>query len=82
MTTVRDIYISITINHGKEKRIMVQPVEARGHRSICTLLDLQDWDAAKRRLRELGVDIRHHRNKPVVNIEEVKAASKKWFKKS
>jgi hypothetical protein len=60
---------------------MVQAVEARGHRSICTLLDLQDWDAAVRRLNEIGVTIRHHKNKPIVNIEEVKAASKKWFKR-
>lgn len=63
----------------KEAR-MVHAVEARGHRSICTLVDLQDWDAATRRLKELGVTIRYHKNKPVVNIEEVKAASKKWFK--
>ena len=60
---------------------MVQPIEARGHRSICTLLDLQDWDAAVRRLDEIGVSIRHHKNKPVVNIEEVRQASKRWFRR-
>jgi len=59
---------------------MVEPVEARGHKSICTLLDVQDFDTARVRLEELGIKIRHQKNKPIVNIEEVKAASRKWHK--
>jgi hypothetical protein len=69
--------IQITLKGGD----MVQPIEARGHRSICTLLDLTDWDAAVGRLKEIGVTIKHHKNKPVVNVEEVKEASKRWFKR-
>lgn len=60
---------------------MVQPIEATGHRSICTLVDKQDWDAAVGRLDEIGVVIRYHKNKPVVNIAEVKSASKRWFQR-
>ena len=60
---------------------MVQPVEAFGRRSICMLVDRQDYDAACRRLDELGVKIRYVKNKPVVSIEEVREAVKKWFKK-
>jgi hypothetical protein len=59
---------------------MVEPIEARGHKSICTLLDVQDFDTARVRLEELGVPLRHQKNKPIVNIEEVKAASKRWHK--
>lgn len=61
---------------------MVQPVEARGHKSICTLLDVQDWDAACDRLKALGVPIAYHKNRPVVNIEVVKIASMKYHRKS
>jgi hypothetical protein len=75
---VRDIYISITINGRKEGKVMVEPVEARGRKSLCTLVDLQDWDAAKNRYDELGVAIRYYKNKPCVNIDEVKTASKRW----
>ncbi len=59
---------------------MVEPVEARGHKSICTLLDVQDFDTTRIRLEELGVKIKHQKNKPIVNIEEVKAASRRWHK--
>ena len=78
---MRDVYISITINGPKGGKVMVKPVEARGHRSICTLLDVQDWDTAKIRLTALGVRITHQKNKPVVNIEEVNQASKRWCRK-
>ena len=78
------IKINISSRRGKPFEIvlkggdMVKPIEARGHRSICTLLDVQDWDTAKIRLAELGVRLTHQKNKPVVNIEEVNKASKKW----
>lgn len=60
---------------------MVQPIEARGQKSLCALVDLSDYDAACRRYKELGVKIRYSKNRPVVNIEEVNAASKKWHRK-
>ena len=60
---------------------MVQPLEARGQRSLCTLVDLQDWDAAQRRYDEIGIEIRYHKNRPVVLIEEVKTALRAWYRK-
>lgn len=73
-----DVYVIVNFNCGGRKA-MVEPVEARGHRSICSLLDLQDWSAAVRRLKELGIEIRHHGNRPVVSVEQVREASRKWF---
>lgn len=83
------MFVKLNISQGKGKPIeitvkgvgMVEPIEASGCRSICTLVDKQDWDAAVRRLDELGVPIRYHKNRPVVNVEEVKKASRKWFLK-
>lgn len=60
---------------------MVQPVEARGQKSICILLDVADWDTARLRLQELDVQLAYHKNRPVVNIEVVRIASMKWHKK-
>lgn len=61
---------------------MVQPGEARGRKSICTLVDLQDYDAACRRLDELKVPIAYSRgNKPIVNVQLFNEASKRWVLK-
>jgi hypothetical protein len=84
-----NIKIKLSAQRNKQSEVeitvrevrMDQQVEAHGRKSICALVDLRDWDAARRRLHELGVKLRHHNNKPVVNIEEVKQSSKRWFKK-
>jgi hypothetical protein len=78
---MRDIYITININGRREGKGMVQPIEASGTKSICTLVDVKDWDTAWDRLKELGVPVSYRKGRPVVNVEEVRAASLKWCKR-
>jgi len=72
--------VNIIINVTREKKTM-DVVEAHGCKSICQLLDVKDWDTARARLKELGVSVVYHKVRPVVSIDEVRIASKKWFKK-
>ena len=60
---------------------MDQPVEVRGSKNICSLMDVKDWRTARDRLRELGVKVLYPNGRPVVNVAEVNSASKKWFGK-
>jgi len=60
---------------------MVPSFEAHGRKSICALVDRKGWDSAWERLAELGVRIVYEKGRPIVNVEEVRIASQKWFKK-
>jgi hypothetical protein len=72
-----DSEIEITVKEAG----MVQPFEAHGRKSICALVDRKGWDSAWERLEELGVRVLYRKGRPLVNVEEVRLASQKWFKK-
>jgi hypothetical protein len=85
------VKIKVSVPNGKNKRSeitvevkevgMFQPLEAQGRKSICALVDRKGWDSAWERLEELKVKVLYHKGRPVVNVEEVRVASRNWFKK-
>jgi hypothetical protein len=84
-----NIKIKLSAQRNKQSEVeitvrevrMDQSVEAHGCKSICALVDVKDWDTARGRLQELSVPIAYHKGRPVVSIEAVRIASRKWFKK-
>ena len=60
---------------------MVDPIELTGRKHLCALVDKQDWASAQDRYHEIGIKIAYHFNRPVVNIEAVRIASLRWYRR-